>query len=298
MTIPPYLKPGDSVAIVAPAGFIEPGQVSFAIRFLESWKLKIIPGKNIYSKYFNFSGTDIERISDLQEAIDNPDIRAIFCIRGGYGLIRIIDKIDWINFIKFPKWIIGYSDVTVLHAYLNNVLNIASIHGPMLINFEKLSKEKKSLDYLKQLLFGNTIKYSLSNKSTTPVNINGVLRGGNLSLLFSLRGTSYDFEPENTILFLEDIGEYHYHIDRIIQNFRLGNKFKGLKGILLGGFTDLKENEIPFGFSINEIVKQAVNNVPVIDHFPAGHMEPNYPLALGKTIEIKSVNNLVEISQG
>ena len=300
MTIPPFLKPGDSVAMIAPAGFIEPDQISFAIRFIELWGLKTVPGKNIYSRHFNFSGNDQQRTSDLQEAIDNPEIKAIFCIRGGYGLLRIIDKIDWSNFVRFPKWIIGYSDITVLHAYLNNVLNTASVHGPMLINFEKLSTEKKSLNYLQQLLFGNPLHYILPDTLNTPsFETEGILKGGNLSMLYSLRGTPFDFQSENTILFLEDIGEYMYHLDRMIQNFRFGNKFSEIKGVILGGFTDIKENEIPFGLSIKEIVLQAVNNkhIPVLDQFPAGHKEPNYPLILGKNIKIKSANNFVEIIQ-
>lgn len=300
MTIPPYLRTGDVVAIVAPAGLIEPSQLTPAVRIIESWGLTVISGKNLFSKHFNFSGTDSQRTSDLQEALDNPEIKAVFCARGGYGVLRVIDKINWTNFIKNPKWIIGYSDITALHSIVNNTLQIASIHGPMPVNFEKLSAEKNSLNYLKQILFGHFVKYSLSNKTNIPsFETKGILKGGNLSLLYSHRGTPYDFDSENTILFLEDIGEYMYHLDRMIQNFKLGNKFYGLKGIILGGFTDIKENEIPFGLSVKEIVTQAVNNhnIPVIDNFPAGHMEPNYPFILGKTVEIKSGKHLVEITQ-
>lgn len=300
MTIPPNLRTGDVVAIVAPAGLLDPKQISSAIKIIESWGLTIHSGKNLFSKHYNFSGTDTERTADLQEALDNPEIKAIFCARGGYGTLRILDKMDWSGFIKNPKWIIGYSDITALHSIVNNKLQIASIHGPMPVNFEKLSEEKYSLNYLKQILFGNPVKYSLPDKSNVPsFETKGILKGGNLSLLYSLRGTPYDFDSENSILFLEDIGEYMYHLDRMIQNFKLGNKFSGLKGIILGGFTDIKENEIPFGQSIKEIVIQAINNykIPVIDDFPAGHMEPNYPLILGKTIEIKSANNQIEITQ-
>lgn len=300
MTIPPFLRTGDVVAIVAPAGLIEPSQITPAVRIIESWGLTVISGKNIFSKHFNFSGTDSQRASDLQEALDNPEIKAVFCARGGYGVLRIIDKINWTNFIKNPKWIIGYSDITALHALVNNKLQTASIHGPMPVNFEKLSAEKNSLNYLKQILFGHSVVYSLPNKSNIPsFETKGILKGGNLSLLYSLRGTPYDFDSENTILFLEDIGEYMYHLDRMIQNFKLGNKFHGLKGIILGGFTDIKENEIHFGLSAKEIITQAVNNhnIPIIDNFPAGHMEPNYPFILGKIIKIKSANNLIEITQ-
>jgi len=290
MTIPSYLRTGDKVTILAPAGLIEPGQIASAIKIIESWGLKIDLGKSIFSNHYNFSGTDTERTADLQEALDNPEIKAIFCARGGYGVLRIIDKIDWTNFIKNPKWIIGYSDITAIHATCNNLLNIASVHGPMQVNFEKLQKEQKSLDYLKKILFGQSVIYSIPNvNKTIPTEIEGKILGGNLSLLYSLRGTPYDFNPENSILFIEDIGEYMYHIDRMIQNFRLGNKFKGLKGIILGNFTEIKENDIPFGLTIEEIVSNALgeNLIPVITGFPAGHTTPNYPLVFGSKVKIK-----------
>lgn len=288
MTIPPFLRTGDKVAIVAPAGLIGPEQIASAIKIIESWNLSVILGKHLFSKYYNFAGSDTERTVDLQAALDNPEIKAVFCARGGYGAIRIIDKLDWSGFIKNPKWIIGYSDMTILHACINNVLKIASVHGPMPVNFEKLMKEKQSLDYLKNLLFGKPVTYSIPNiNHMSPINIEGTLIGGNLSLLYGLRGTPYDFESENSILFIEEIGEYLYHLDRMIQNFRLGNKLNGLKGIILGDFTDVKDNEISFGLTFEEIVTTASNNsFPIISHFPAGHSIPNHPLVLGSKLKI------------
>jgi muramoyltetrapeptide carboxypeptidase len=290
MTIPPYLRTNDAVAIVAPAGLLEPKQIALAIKIIESWGLTIHSGKNLFSKHYNFSGTDTERTADLQEVLDNHKIKAIFCARGGYGTLRILDKIDWSGFINNPKWIIGYSDITALHSVVNNTLQIASVHGPMPVNFEKLQDEQKSLYYLKKILFGETLTYSIPNENQTiPSEIEGNIIGGNLSLLYSLRGTPYDFKSENNIIFIEDIGEYFYHIDRMIHNFKLGNKFSGLKAIILGGFTDIKDNDIPFGLTIEEIVTKALNGkvIPVIKNFPAGHTIPNYPLIFGSGIKIK-----------
>jgi muramoyltetrapeptide carboxypeptidase len=299
MTIPSYLRTGDTVALVAPAGQIEPAQIASAIRIIELWGLKVVLGKNIYSKHFNFSGTDKQRAEDLQEALDNPKIKAVFCARGGYGALRIIDKIDWTSFIKKPKWVIGYSDITALHSAINNTLQVASIHGPMPVNFEKLQEEKQSLDYLKKLLFGESLTISIPNTyKTIPSEINGNIIGGNLSLLYSLRGTPYDFKSENNILFIEEIGEYMYHIDRMIHNFKLGNKFAGLKAIILGGFTGITDNDIPFGLTIEEIVTDALkgNSIPVINNFPAGHLTPNYPLILVSEIKINIEKEKIEFS--
>ncbi len=300
MTIPPFLNSGDTVAIVAPAGVLAPEQISYAIKHIESWGLKVKTGKNLFSRFFNFSGTDEQRIDDLQEALDNPEIKAIFCARGGYGLIRIVDTINWSAFIRSPKWVIGFSDITVLHSYINNKLNIASVHGPMPAGFEKLKEDTVSLPSLKKILFSETITYEIKNyRNDFPSEISGKLLGGNLSLLYSLRGTPYDFPPENNILFIEEVSEFLYHIDRMLQNFRIGKKFNGLKAIILGGFTEIKENDIPFGFTIEEIINNVLykENVPVINNFPAGHITPNYPIVLGGQIKIKREGNSVKITQ-
>lgn len=293
MTIPSFLKTGDHVAIIAPSGFVLYEQIANAIEVLTSWGLKIQSGKNLYSKHFSFAGSDEQRKSDFQEAIDNPKIKAIFCARGGYGALRIIDKINWTKFIESPKWIIGYSDITVLHSCLNNVLEVASIHGPMPMNFEKLKNEQNSLLYLKQLLWGEKITYKMPNLyKIKPSVIEGVLKGGNLSLLYSLRGTDYDFKTKNSILFIEEIGEYMYHIDRMLQNFKLGNKFNGLKGIVLGDFTEIKENDNAFAFSLKEILIEVTKGeIPIIYNFPAGHTVPNYPIILGQKAKIIIDNN-------
>ncbi|MBI5539761.1 MAG: LD-carboxypeptidase [Bacteroidia bacterium] len=299
MIKPNNLSAGDSVAIVAPAGFINPEQVSASIEILNSWGLKVVLGKNFYSKHFTFAGTDEQRLKDFQEAIDNPEIKAVFCARGGYGVIRILEKLDWSKFTKQPKWIIGYSDITVIHGCLNNFLNISSVHGPMPINFDKLKEEKSSLNSLKKLLFGDEIKYSLpNNNNIQPSNFEGKLIGGNLSILYSLRGTKYDFSSKENILFIEEIGEYMYHIDRILQNFKLGNKFSDLKGIIVGGFTEIKENDLPFAYSLLEILNEVTENkIPIVTGLSAGHITPNLPLILGSNLKVKIDKEYIELSQ-
>ena len=299
MTIPPFLNTGDTVAIIAPSGSLENRDIDFAIKKIKSWGLKITFGRHLHSSFYNFSGNDNQRTEDLQEALDNKDIKAIFCARGGYGLIRIIDKINWESFIKSPKWIIGFSDVTVLHSFINNRLKIATLHSPMPINFEKLT-DPVSIPSLKEIIFGFPVEYTFENQNSLfHEEFSGILIGGNLSLLYSLRGTPYDFDPDNKILFIEEIDEYYYHIDRMIQNLKLGNKFSGLKGIILGGFTDIKDNEIPFGFNVSEIVTNAIktSRIPVINNFPAGHQTPNYPIKLGVKTTIKSDGKVSKLIQ-
>lgn len=299
MTIPPFLKIGDSVTIVAPAGFTSKEQITFAVGVLENWGLKVVLGKNLFSKYFTFAGTDEQRFSDFQQAIDNTKIKAVFCARGGYGTLRILEKIDWTKFIKNPKWVVGYSDITAIHLCLNNILNISSVHGPMPVNFEKLINEKESLKNLKKVIFGEKIKYLLLNENKLSKSIiEGKIIGGNLSLLYSLRGTKYDFNYDNCILFIEEIGEYMYHIDRMLHNFKLGNKFENLKAVVIGGFTEIKENESPFAYSLSEIIKSTTSNkIPVINNFPAGHAIPNFPIILGNKVKITISNEEIIFEQ-
>jgi len=296
-TIPPFLKKGDVVELVAPAGFIDKKQLLCFFEVMEEWGLKINIGKHTFSRFKNFSDTDENRLSDFQNAINNKNSKAIMCARGGYGAIRILDKINWNNFKKNPKWLIGFSDVTVLHSYINNKLNIASIHGPMAVSFTKLLKEKKSLIYLKNLIFGESLKYVITNKIKN-INISGKIVGGNLSILYSLRGTKYDIDLKDKILFIEDTGEYMYHIDRMLQNLRFHRDFQKLKAIIVGTFSEIKENDILFAFTLTEILKQITNNkVPIINNFKAGHSIPNFPLIFGKEIKIKSNENKVFIEQ-
>jgi len=283
MVSPQYLSKGDYIGIISPAGKISESAVTTATKILKSWGLNIVYGKNIFKQFHQFAGTDQERLEDLQNMINNPEIKAIFCSRGGYGLLRIIDQIDFAPFKKSPKWIIGFSDITILHASLNNCHKIASLHAPMPKSFEK-HVDDNSLEYTRQILFGHNVHYTLSGHQLNRNGItNGVLIGGNLSLLYNLIGSSSDFNPDEKILFIEDLGEYLYHIDRMILGLKRAGKFNNLKGLIVGQFTDIKDNDTPFGKNIGEIIREHVKEFqfPVCFGFPAGHGLPNYPLLLG-----------------
>ena len=291
MKFPPYLRRGDRVAIVAPAGRIAAGDVLPAIEWLEKWGLKVMPGQHLQGSHFQFSGTDEERLDDLQRALDDPEIRAVFCARGGYGLIRIIDRIDFSAFRKKPKWVAGYSDITLLHQRINR-LGIASVHGVMARHFTSEGGEPtQSLDSLMKVLTGEKVTHTFRghplNSQTT---ITGILVGGNLSLIYSLTGTPFDIKTKNKILFLEDIGEYLYHIDRMMHNLRLGGKMSGAAGVLAGQFSDVKDNDTPFGLTVEEIIAEAAARArcPVCFGMPAGHDQPNLALVFGATWELVS----------
>lgn len=300
MTFPPFLKHGDTVCIVSPSGCINPDKIKDAKEELTSWGLNVVTGKNAFAKFNNFAGSDICRTADFQEALDNPRINAILCSRGGYGAIRIIDKLNWKKFAGSPKWIIGYSDITVFHTYINNVLKIATVHGPMAICFTKLGKESESIGFLRKLIFGEEFIYRFNNTfKLKPCTMDGRIAGGNLSVLFSLSGTGYDNIEHNSILFLEDTGEHYYNIDRMINGLRLQKKLNGLNAVVLGSFSDLKDNDIPFGNTVDEIVKIAVNNdeIKIISGFPAGHDSKNYPFISGGRIRISVSGNETAITQ-
>ncbi len=289
MIRPSYLKKGDNVIILAPAGKIDLSIVESAKNHLENWDLNVELSENINKPHFQFSAKDDERLKDLQQALNNENIKAIFCARGGYGSIKIAEKLNFDKFKKFPKWIIGYSDITILHSLINSQIGVETIHGIMPINFPQDLQETESTQNLKNTLFEEKIEYKIkSNSNNISGNASAELVGGNLSILYSLRGTDYDIDTNNKILFIEEIGEYLYHIDRIMHNLKIGGKLENLKGLIVGGFTDIKDNENPFGQSIEEIILDAVKeyNFPVLFDFPAGHMSPNMSLFFGRNVEI------------
>ncbi|MCK4661962.1 MAG: LD-carboxypeptidase [Bacteroidales bacterium] len=298
MNKPLYLKSGDKVGVISPGKSLSVQTISFADNLLGKWGLEVIMGKNIDKSYNQFAGTDDERAKDLQEMLDDKSIKAILCSRGGYGTIRIIEKLNFKNFIKYPKWIVGYSDITVLHSYLNKILNFESIHGVMPINFPENIKDNESTESLKRTLFGQNPEYTIkSHKLNRKGKASGILVGGNLSILYSLRGTKLDLDYKGKILFIEDIDEYLYHIDRIMLNLKLGGILAGLKGMIIGGMTNMKDNEITFGKSAYEIIHEAISeyNFPVCFNFNAGHIEPNLTLILGRKIVLDVKQNEVEI---
>ena len=287
MINPPYLKPNDKIAIVATARKISAEELSFAIETLKSWGLQPVLGKNIFAVENQFAGSDKQRTDDLQEAINDESIKAILIARGGYGTVRIVDDIDFSKLKTNPKWVIGYSDVTVLHSHIHTHIGIPALHATMPINF---SKNAEAVETLRKCLFGETISYQFEAKALNKTGeANGVLVGGNLSLLYALSGTASDMDTKGKILFLEDLDEYLYHIDRMMLNLKRSGKLTNLKALVIGGFTDMKDNTVPFGKTAEQIILDAVKeyNYPVCFNFPAGHIDRNLALYFGKEINLK-----------
>lgn len=288
-TAPPLLKRGDKAAIVAPASSVNEKALEAALQKLKEWELEPVVYPPVCSPGSFFSGTDAERARAFQQALDDPAIRVIFCARGGYGSIRILPLLQFRNFLNHPKWIIGFSDVTAFHSYLTHHLCVQSIHAPMAIHFEKYETLKDAFDKLKHFLFEGELSYALPphpfNRHGTA---EGILTGGNLSVLYSLRGTPADLHPHHHILFLEDVDEYLYHIDRMLINFKYGGWLKGLKGMIIGTFSEMKEKQTPFGKQIEEIFSEATKeySYPVLFGFPAGHGGENFPLVMGRKVRI------------
>lgn len=280
--IPPYLKPGDTVAITCPAKKL-PVSIDDAVRLLESWGLNVILGETVHSSWHQFAGTDDLRTADVQRFLDDPSVKAIFAARGGYGTIRIIDRLDFTAFQTNPKWIIGFSDITVLHSHIFARYNIESIHGQMPLTIPDASKI--SLETLRKALFNERFEYSfeslVQNRSGESA---GILIGGNLTLLLMMSGSVSDMDYSGKILFLEDVGEYFYSIDRIMWNLKRSGKLAALKGLIVGGFTELKDNDIPFGQTAEQIILEHVKDYdyPVCFNFPAGHIADNRALILGR----------------
>lgn len=298
MIFPKFLDEGSTIGIVSPAGKIDYETIHFAEKFLEGMDYKVVVGHHADNAFHQFAGNDEHRAADLQMMLNRNDIDAIFCARGGYGTVRIIDRLDFTHFLENPKWIVGYSDITVLHARLQNQLRVASVHGAMPKNFPEKSKDDDDIVSLFKLLHGELPDYTLkANELNRCGEAEGLLIGGNLSLIQSLRSTPYDAEPHGKILFIEDVSEYLYHIDRMMQNLKLSGFLKQLSGLIVGQFTDMKDNEVEFGQTVCEIIKEAVKDYdyPVVFDFPAGHGNINMPLVFGKRIMMSVDNNQVRI---
>lgn len=278
------LNVGDDIAVIAPSGFVDPTRLESGLTKLSSWDLNISEGKYLRSKHNYFSGTDSQRLSDLQWALDAPNIKAVFCARGGYGLSRIIDKIDFSGFVKSPKPIIGFSDITLLHIAIQ-ALGFTSIHACMVAQFgneEYLTSVKK----LEDLLFKKETQYVIKYNSEFPSS--GQIVGGNLRMIVDSLATSYEINTNGKVLLIEEIGEGYYKIDRMLQHLRRAGKFDSVQGILLGHFTELSDSTPSFGMSVLEIVEEATKdlNIPIISNYSAGHAPPNYPVVLGGSFKI------------
>ena len=295
---PSYLKRGDYIGIIATARKISPEELQAAIEKFKEWGLNVILGDNVFSEYNQYAGSDEQRTKDLQNMLDNSTVRAVICARGGYGTVRIIDHIDFSQFVKSPKWIIGYSDATVLHSHINKNYNIETIHATMPLNFPACGRDNNALNTLKTVLFGENLEYTIeTNIFNRQGNATGKLAGGNLSLLYALSGTVSDIDTSRKILFIEDLDEYLYHIDRMMMQLKRSGKLKNLAALIVGSMSDMKDNTITFGKTVYEIIAEAVAeyNYPVCFGFPAGHIDDNRALILGRKILLNVSKNMVKI---
>jgi len=287
MIAPLPLRPGDKIGLIAPSRKIKQEDLSGCVKLLEGWGYQIEFGDHLFKEHHQFAGKDEERAEDFIQMIMNPEIKAILCVRGGYGTVRILEKLSKEVIRKNPKWIIGYSDITVLHSYYNKVIGCETLHASMPVNYKTDALQNGTWQMLSKALKGDLIDYDIpAHEFNRQGKSTAMLVGGNLSVLYSLRGTFCDLDTDGKILFLEDLDEYLYHLDRMMMNLKISGKLENLKGLIIGGMTEMKDNTIPFGKTAYEIIADAVNDYeyPVIYNFPAGHCEPNLPLILGRTV--------------
>jgi muramoyltetrapeptide carboxypeptidase len=294
---PPPLQPGDTIGICAMARKISPAEMEAAIRMLESWGFYVALGKNTFEDCNQFSGTEQQRVEDLQDFLNDPNIKAIISGRGGYGTLRIVDELDFSEFRKNPKWIIGYSDITVLHSHMHTNFHIATLHATMPINF---MLDAYSTETLRKALFGEPLAYKWENVTGEKNRVGiseGQLIGGNLSLLYAMQASVSDIDTRGKILFLEDLDEYLYHIDRMILSLKRAKKFAGIKGLIIGGMNQMKDNTIPYGKNAEQIIAEhtAEYDFPLCYGFPAGHDVKNYALTLGKNVRLDVGEKVSEI---
>lgn len=288
---PPYLKAGDTVAIVAPAGILRNrnADIQRAQVLMESWGLHTVLGEHLFAVSNHFAGTDEQRCSDFQKAMDDPTISAIWAGRGGYGTVRIIDKLDYTKFKKKPKWIIGYSDITALHSQLHNE-GFESMHAIMAAGITKdLDDIKESVATFKDAIFGKQLSYSLEGSNYNKVGTSsGELVGGNLTLLHTMLGSKTSIDVSGKILFIEEIGEYAYHIDRMLQSLKRAGYFDNCKGIIVGDFSKMRENTTPWGSSVEQLILDVLSDYdfPIAFNMPAGHEDDNRAMIFGRNIEL------------
>jgi muramoyltetrapeptide carboxypeptidase len=288
---PPYLKSGDAVGILCPAGYMAAERIVACVNRLKSWGFRVKIGKTVGGVSSNyFSGTDAERLDDLQEMLDDEDVRAILFGRGGYGLSRIIDQISFKRYRKMPKWILGYSDISLLHAHVFANYEIASAHAPMAGAFQNAGPDDPYINSIRDLLTGGRMNYSCDpHPFNRKGEAEGVLMGGNLTLLAHAVGGPSDFKYKSLILFVEDIGEYLYNVDRMLYQLKRAGKFEKPAAIIVGSFTDLKDTERPFGKDAYEIIRNIFESYdyPVCFGFPVGHVKENYALKCGAAYKLK-----------
>ncbi len=291
MTTPPILRKGDKIGIVAPARKVSQDEMRFAVDTFRQWGLEVVFGKNVFGAEHQYSGSDAQRAEDLQTMLDDDSVKAIISARGGYGTLRIVDMLNFKRFKNNPKWIIGYSDITVLHSHIHQNFGIETLHATMPINFHK---DEESVETLRKVLFGDKLSYDISPQALNRSGeASGELVGGNLSLLYALQGSNSDIRTDGKILFIEDLDEYLYHIDRMMISFKRSGKLAKIAGLVVGGMTDMKDNQTPFGKTAEEIILDAVAefNYPVCFGFPAGHTTKNLALPFGRRAKLKVAGN-------
>lgn len=282
--IPPYLKKGDCIGIVCPSGYMPKEKAATCIQVLQDWGFKVKTGKTLGNQFHYFSGTDAERLADMQAMLDDAEVKAILCGRGGYGMSRIIDQLDFKKFKKNPKWLIGFSDITVLHAHVYQQYHIATLHAPMAAAFNDGEYELEYVQSLHKALKGATSNYSCISHSLNKIGkAEGELIGGNLSLVAHLVGSVSSFKTKGKILFLEDVGEYIYNIDRMMIQLKRSGMLQNLAGLLIGGFTEMKDTTTPFGSDVFSIIHSHIEEYayPVCFDFPVSHDKNNYALKVG-----------------
>jgi muramoyltetrapeptide carboxypeptidase len=294
LTTPPYLKIGDTIAIVAPAGILKGRKATIqkAKKLAESWGLEVVLGKNMYNQNNHFAGTDDERCQDFQKALDDKNIKAVWAARGGYGSVRILDKLDFAEFKRHPKWVIGYSDITAFHNHIHK-LGVETIHGMMATSLEQKPEEiMNTISSFKKSLFGEALSYTVAsskyNRTFLSKEIEGQLIGGNLSILTSMLGSESQLNTENKILFIEEIGEYKYSIDRMLQSLKRAGYFTNVNAVIVGNMSLVKKNSTQWGSSVEQLILDVVPaEVPVLFNFPAGHEADNRSLIFGRNVDVK-----------
>ncbi|MBN2867136.1 MAG: LD-carboxypeptidase [Flavobacteriaceae bacterium] len=289
---PPYLKAGDTVAIVAPSGILKnrKDEIEHAKQLLKRWQLNVVVGEHVFSQDNHFAGTDQERCEDLQKALDNPNIKAIWCARGGYGTVRILDKLNYTKFLEQPKWIIGYSDITALHNQIHN-LGVQSLHAMMCVSLPKDESEiEQTIATFKKAIFGEALSYTLEGSNYNQTGeVKAPIVGGNLTILHTMLGSKTSIDTSGKILFIEEIGEYKYHIDRMLQSLKRAGYFDNCKGVIVGDMTKLRKNTTLWGTSIEQLILDALADYdfPIAFNMPAGHEDDNRALILGRKATLK-----------
>jgi muramoyltetrapeptide carboxypeptidase len=284
----PHLQAGDTIALISSARKINRDELDFAVELLESCGLNISFGENLFKTDHQFAGSIEERSTDLQDAINDDNVKAILFVRGGYGSVQVVDNIDWKPFQEKPKWFIGFSDITVFHSHIHQNFGFPTLHAAMPITFPK--NAKSSLENLRKVLFGEKVSYQIK---AHPFNRSGKTEaeivGGNLSILYSLLGSESQINTEGKILFIEDLDEYLYHIDRMMQALKRAGMLHKLVGLVIGGMSDMNDNTIPFGKTAEEIIRDLVSeyNYPVAFGFPAGHIDDNNPIVFGEKVKFE-----------